>query len=34
MIPLKQAAPPRFVVEVVFSNAGTVYGIDTGSRLN
>ncbi|WP_042695969.1 hypothetical protein [Azospirillum sp. B506] len=29
MIPLKQAAPPRFVVEVVFSNAGTVYGIET-----
>lgn len=29
MTPVKQPAAPRFVVEVVFSNAGAVYGIET-----
>ncbi len=29
MTPVKQLAVPRFVVEVVFSNAGAVYGIET-----
>lgn len=29
MTPVKHPAAPRFVVEVVFSNAGAVYGIET-----
>lgn len=29
MTPVKHPATPRFVVEVVFSNAGTVYGTET-----
>ncbi len=29
MTPVKQPAAPRFVVEVVFSNAGTVYRTET-----
>ncbi len=29
MTPVKPPAALRFVVEVVFSNAGTVYGIET-----